>query len=337
MASIKEIKRSNGKIRWRVYFEKEGVITQKNFNSFEEACYYFYLIEKKRLQKITTTQFFKIKTYTVLKLIYFYLGAQWEKVTLRKLSESTFRRVERDLCSINEKLLLTPVGEVSEIKVRNSIRTGCFVWLRAAFELLKCHEIFIRNPCPKPLKRKNNKPIPPSHADVQRLFYATEDCYIKMFLFLCAVCGLRTGEALGLKREDIKGDSLHIRRHLTPIGIIEGTKRGGNREITVPVEFFTLLSTLNPKSNFIIHGKNINQPVNYQSFRTHKTRPLYVSLGLDFSNHALRHFAAANWLEEGRNIKEIQLLLGHAHEAETLRHYGHLLNKPNAVKTRFQI
>ncbi|ENN8378636.1 site-specific integrase (plasmid) [Providencia rettgeri] len=337
MANLKKIIGKKGGVTYRVTFYDDRVLRQKSYKEFELACYQFYLAESHSLSSVEVAKFFKSYNFTVQKLIYYYLGFQWDKLSRKQLSESTFYRVQSELDSIDSEFLSMQIGNVSEVTIRKYVRPGCFVWLRAAFSLLIEKGLLKYNPCPKPQKRKRKKPSPPSHFEVQKLFDSTDHPQLKMFLFLCAVLGLRTGEALGLRRDDINGDTIHIKRHLTVRGIVEGTKRGEGRDLIVPPEFFVLLSKLNDKSTYIIHGKSINKPVVLQSFRAHKVRPLYAALGLKYSNHALRHFAAANWLAEGRNIKELQELLGHEDEAETLRNYGHLLGKPKALKNTLKI
>jgi integrase len=43
-----------------------------------------------------------------------------------------------------------------------------------------------------------------------------------------------------------------------------------------------------------------------------------------FSLHALRHAAAALWIEQGLSPKRIQTLMGHASIAQTFDQYGYL-------------
>jgi integrase len=44
-----------------------------------------------------------------------------------------------------------------------------------------------------------------------------------------------------------------------------------------------------------------------------------------FSLHALRHAAAALWIEQGLGAKRIQSLMGHASIQQTFDRYGYLL------------
>lgn len=331
MANLKKMTGQKGKTSYRVTYIENGVQKQKTNSAFEDACRQFYLVESHALSSIKAADFFKSYKFTVQKLIYYYLGYQWDKVKRGVIVDATYYKAESCLMAAHESLLLTTVGNVSELQIRDNISESAFVWLRAAFDLLNEKGLLRHNPCPKPKRRKRKPVIIPTLEEVNQLFNATSEPPIRLFFFLCAVCGLRTGEALGLKWSDIVGNRLCIQRHLTPRGIADGTKRGDGRILPVPPEFFTLLAPLSRESTYLIQGKTLSQPVNYQTFRAHKTKPLYDKLGLTYSNHALRHFAAATWLKEGRSLKEIQILLGHSTELETLTSYGHLLGEPSSL------
>lgn len=338
MASIREVKNRSGKIRWRVYTQLTGSKGHSEYRTYEEACHQLYLAESHKLQNTTPQQFFALQDFTLQKAVYFYLGSQWEKVTSKKLAEATFRKAASELASVDAELLRLRTGKVTEILIRQYARPGCFIWLRAVLSLLVDLSLIKNNPSPKPKKRARKLILIPLQRDVQRLFCATDDPCIRMFIFLCSSCGLRTSEALALKRADIYGNRIIVRRHLTPGGVVEGTKRNAGREIKVPPEFFALLSTLDTRAEFLIYDeKKLNAPVRLQSFRAHRMRPLYVGLGLTFSNHALRHFAAANWINEGRDLITVQRLLGHKDIAITMAYYGHLINEPETVKSYVMI
>jgi integrase len=338
MASIREIKNRSGKTRWRVYAQLKGSKGHSEHRTYEEACHRLYLAESHKLQNTTPQQFFSLQDFTLQKAVHFYLGSQWEKVTSKKLAEETFRKAASELSAADVDLLSMRAGKVTEILIRQYARPGCFIWLRAVFALLADLNLIKNNPAPRPQKRTRKLILIPLQEEVQRLFCATDDPCIRMFVFLCSSCGLRTSEALALKRDDIYGNRIIVRRHLTPGGVVEGTKRNPGREIRVPSEFFTLLSMLDERAEYLIYDdKKLNAPVKLQSFRAHRMRPLYVSLGLSFSNHALRHFAAANWIGEGRDLITVQRLLGHKDIAVTMAYYGHLINEPETVKSYVRI
>lgn len=337
MANLKVIKGKKGGITYRVLFSDNGACYQKSYKSLEEACYQFYLCESQVFAQLKTVELVRLQNITIQKLAYYYLGYQWDKYSRGVIGSETYYRIQSTLTTIDEALLATSIIDVSEMMIRSKMNESGFVWLRAAFNLLIDKGLLRYNPCPKPKKRKRKSVVIPTLNEVNQLFNSTSDPALRLFFFLCAVCGLRTGEALGLKWTDIVGDTLCVQRHLTARGIVEGTKRGQGREIQVPPEFFTLLTPLNRDSTYLFQGKYLTSHVKYQSFRAHKAKPLFDKLQLNYSNHALRHFAAATWLKEGRNLKEIQVLLGHSTELETLTSYGHLLNKPKELTSVLKV
>lgn len=338
MASIKEFTNKQGKRRWRVHYVENGTTRHPEFRTFEEACHRLYLEEMHRLHNLTPTKFLFLTDFTVKKVIWLYLGGQWAKVLGKTLAQSTYRKAERELLSIPDEFAAYRVSNVSKTLVVRFVREKTFIWLRAAFRLLVDEGVIMFNPCPRPVKRGKIKVTPPPLDEVQRIFDVAGTPPLKMFVFLCAVCGLRTGEALAVKWEDIHDDCLLVRNHLTADGMLEGTKRNAGRSLPLPREFFDLASKLDKASKYLVYlPTKSNVQVNEQSFRTHQTIPMYRMAGVKYSNHALRHFAAANWIAEGRNVKELQVLLGHDDVMTTLRVYGHLFDAPKQINSPVKI
>lgn len=338
MASIAIFTSRQGKKRYRVHCLINGTTRRKDYRTLEEACHQLYLTEAHKLKACTPVEFLALRDFTVQKVLYFYLGYQWAKVRNGELAEGTFRQCASDFAQVGEGLRATRVGKISALLMEDGVPVRCRRQVRAAFNLLKTEfKLLINNPCPKPVRKERKPPVIPSSGDVKRLYEATDDPCIRMFIFLCATCGLRTSEALALRRDDLSERKLTIRRHLTQQGITPGLKRGDWREVKVNNDFFLLNARLDPEAEFFISGSRRDKPVNLQSFRSKKMRPLYQSLGFRFSNHALRHFAAANWIAEGRDLMTVKKLLGHKDIGTTLTYYGHLIGEPEEVKSHFQI
>lgn len=338
MASIVEFVNKQGRKRWRVHALVDGTMRHPEYRRFEDACLRLYQEEAHRFQDVTPESFIRMRDFTVQKAIYFWLGHQWEAVLNGRLSESSWRCAEREIGKIGSELMSERVVRVSAAKIKKCAGDRAQVWLRAVFNFLQRTKVLAFNPCPELPRRVRKKAVPPQAAEIQRVFDLAEKAQEKMFVYLCAVLGLRTGEALALKREDVHGDSVFVRRHLTSNGISEGTKRNEGRVIKVPSEFFSMLHSLDEKAEYLVYSdREPSKPVALQSFRAHRMNALYKRAGVTFSNHTLRHFAAANWLAEGRTIKELQQLLGHTDEMTTLRIYGHLINAPRAVKNTLRV
>ncbi len=120
--------------------------------------------------------------------------------------------------------------------------------------------------------------------------------------------GLRVSEALALRPRDVD-----LRQHM--IRVVKGK---GDKDRVVPIDL-----ALEP----YLHAWKAVRPVGPRFFLSLRGTPLLTSqvrrsvkryarkagLEVDVHPHLLRHTAASSWLtERGLNIREVQLLLGHA-------------------------
>lgn len=297
-----------------------------------------FVAEEKRLSGITVNTFLTMRDFTVRKAIRFYLGWQWQKVMEKRLTETTFRAIEYQLSTVPVEIGECHMTDVSRMDIENNVGKYAWVWLRAAFGWFHGKGIISINPCPKPHRREKKQVIIPTRKEVQRLFNLANRPQEKMFIFLCSVCGLRTCEALALRRADVSEGEIHIRQHLTNTGIKSGSKWSAGRSLVVPELMRLLLKEHDSRFEYLVHdGRNFLRPVSLQSYRAHRMKPLYESAGVSFSNHALRHFAAATWIANGLDILVVQRLLGHKNVEMTLEYYGHLLREPGEVPCVIEI
>lgn len=338
MASIKEFTNRQGRRRWRVHYVESGTTRHPEYRTFEEACRMLFVVEDKRLSGISANTFLTMRDFTVRKAIWFYLGWQWQKVMEKRLTETTFRTIEYQLSTVPDEIGDRHMTDVSRMDIEKSVGKYAWVWLRAAFRWFHRRGIISMNPCPKPHRREKKQVIIPTRKEVQRLFNLAERQQEKMFIFLCSVCGLRTCEVLALRRSDVAEGKIYIRQHLTNTGIKPGTKRSSGRSLVVPEAMWSLLEEHDDRFAYLIHdNRNFKRPVSLQSYRSHRMKPLYERAGVSFSNHALRHFAAATWIANGLDILVVQRLLGHRNVEMTLEYYGHLLREPGEVPCVLEI
>lgn len=315
------------------------MIGNKKFLSLPQACHALYLDEDEKLSFSTSDIFARRHDFTVQKVFHFYTGYQYGNLLSGRIKQPTLDKVVSQLNAVSPELLKQRVNQVSQKAIRKWMPEHGFLYARAAFRLLQQKGVLSLNPVPNPKKQARKPPVIPHQRDIQRLF-ELGDPVVKMFIYLCAVCGLRTSEALALKHSDIYGSRIMVNKHLTHKGLSNGHKSGLWRDIEVSPEFFVLLDRLDPAAPFLIynsHKKDHSGHVAMGSFRRSRLKPLYAQLSLPYSNHALRHFAAATWLGEGRSIVEVKELLGHKNITTTLRDYGHLLVKKGAVKCTIRL
>jgi integrase/recombinase XerD len=144
-------------------------------------------------------------------------------------------------------------------------------------------------------------------------------------------CGLRIGEALGLRHEDIGA-----RRGV----IIVRQRRNANRaraktwsrEVPADAGLIRLYSdylheeygALDCDYVFVnLWGPPLGQPMSYASV-DRLIRRLRVRTGIEFTPHQFRHSYATDLLRRGVAVEVVQHLLGHASISTTVDTYSHL-------------
>jgi integrase/recombinase XerD len=144
--------------------------------------------------------------------------------------------------------------------------------------------------------------------------------------------GMRIGEALGLRHEDLAA----AEREVTIVPRVNDngvrSKSGRARTISVSADLLRLYADylheeygdLDSDYVFVnLWGSPIGQALSYRSIYDLVLR-LRQRTGLDFDPHWLRHTAATRMLRDGVPIEIVSTLLGHASVTTTLDIYGHL-------------
>jgi integrase/recombinase XerD len=155
----------------------------------------------------------------------------------------------------------------------------------------------------------------------------------RLLVAILAESGIRIGEALGLRREDmhllasnttlgcaIRGPRLHVRRRANPNGSL--AKSRFPRSIPVTAELVDLYAdyqfersetTESDSSDFVF--VNLYKPPLGEPLRYHNAKKLFErtsgTVGFSVSPHMFRHSAATRWLEAGTPRDVVQALLGH--------------------------
>lgn len=174
-----------------------------------------------------------------------------------------------------------------------------------------------------PRPRKDRKlPVVISQEEMKPIFEAIDNMKHRIILMLTYSAGLRVGEVVKLKPEDIDGNRrlIHIR----------GAK-GKKDRYTILSE--TILEGLReywklykPKT-WLFEGQYEGKPINIRSVQKVFERAVTkANIRKDVSVHSLRHAFATHLLESGVDLRYIQELLGHS-SSKTTEIYTHVSKK----------
>jgi len=153
---------------------------------------------------------------------------------------------------------------------------------------------------------------------------------------LGAGCGLRLGEALGLKVNRVRflERELDVAEQLTlvpgsPPKLGPPKTRGSIR--TVPMADVVSgalaehLAAFPAEHGDLVFRSRTGGPIWPNTFNGSVWRPLTQRAGLPGVRfHDLRHFTASALIRYGESVKTVAAILGHSDETETLRTYSHL-------------
>jgi len=181
------------------------------------------------------------------------------------------------------------------------------------------------------LRRERRAPRELTHAEMNSLIDGCDRLRDRFLLSLLAGTGLRVGEALGLRHEDIDARrcEISVRQRLNSNGARAKT---WSREVPVDAGLIRLYSDylhdeygpLDSDYVFVnLWGEPVGEPMTYASvYRL--VRRLRASTGIEFSPHLFRHSYATNLLRLNVAPEVVQTLLGHASISTTIDTYSHL-------------
>jgi integrase len=196
---------------------------------------------------------------------------------------------------------------------------------------------------PPQVRREETRPLTPEQ--VRTLFGAAKGDRLEALYVLAVTTGLRQGELLGLKWDDVdmEAGTLQVRRTLTTAKggpVLSAPKTKGSRR-TVKLSQ-TALEALTShlerqleeidrvgslwRENGLIFASEVGEPLDRRDLTTHRFKPLLRRAGLpQIRFHDLRHTCATLLLSKNVNPKVVSEILGHATIAITLDTYSHVL------------
>ncbi len=283
----------------------------------------------------------------------------WISIKKKTVRDNTVRnyteRYERNIKKVIGTKLVSQVKPIHCQKIftdmaEEGYKTGTLYQTRITLynllEFAKENDVIITNPCKRSVKSNIGKPSEKKEAltiENQKKFLegAKGHSYENQYRFALQT-GLRTGELVGLKWDDIdlKKGLLKVQRSLEyrhSVGVWkEGPpkSKAGYRTIPLTDEAIRILKCQKEKNS---HIKVISIEWKDQVFLSRKGEPVKNSTydselfricdkaGIKrFSMHVLRHTFATRCIEGGMIPKTLQQIMGHANIMITMNRYVHI-------------
>jgi integrase len=197
---------------------------------------------------------------------------------------------------------------------------------------------------PPQVRRKEIRPLTPEQVKV--LLDAASGDRLEALYTLAVHTGLRQGELLGLKWEDVdlESGSLHVKRTLTTARggprLAAPKTKGSRRRVSLTKGAVDALRAhlarqreeidrAGPlwQENGLVFASVTSRPLDRHDLTTRQFKPLFERAGLPRKTrfHDLRHTCATLLLTKNVNPKVVSEMLGHSNIAITLDTYSHVL------------
>src|SRR5215210_3142266 len=191
-----------------------------------------------------------------------------------------------------------------------------------------------------------NEPETLTLEEVKRFLKAANDDRLEALYVIAVTCGLRQGELLGLRWEDVdlEAGKLMVRRQMQRSRdgsgkIYLSTKNKKNRVIRLCNDAIKSLKAHKERQveqiasanghwrdPEVVFASTIGTPLDPSNIVDRNFKPLLKRAGLpDIRFHDLRHACATLLLSEGVPVKVVQEILGHSSVSVTMDVYSHVL------------
>ena len=167
---------------------------------------------------------------------------------------------------------------------------------------------------------------------IGQLIAKTPDLY-RVLLAVSVLTGIRQGEALGLRWDDVdvRAGMLRVRLQLDRKGVLVQPKtKAAKRDVPIPPSLGRMLSahrlasSYSTGSDFVFASKG-GGPMHHRNIvRRGLEKALAATELPHLSWHDLRHVAASALIAEGASVAYLSRLLGHASPSITLSTYAHV-------------
>jgi integrase/recombinase XerD len=263
-----------------------------------------------------------------------YLRHKWRLNHKRSTLQGSFTAVrlflelygksgKRDLKEIERADLEAFIEHVQDAGLKiSTVRTkqACLI---AFLHFLIEQDVISGSVLKRPIKLKLPEVLPRAMnpTDVQKLLSVIKDIRDRALILLLLRTGMRIGEALGLRVNDL--DMRDRKVHL-----FQGEKNSMGRVVYLSDDVLCALKLWlrqrDPNKEFVFSGRD-NQPICYSTGRSRFVRYIQKA-GLEpkgYTVHCLRHTFASELLNAGMRLECLQQLMGHQ-DIEVTRRYARL-------------
>jgi integrase len=216
-----------------------------------------------------------------------------------------------------------------------------------AIMLLVCRHAFesgviMQNPALglRNIKLQSSPTSPLTLSEVKRLLSTFEGTPLNARLHIALICGLRQGEALGLRWSDIDFENqvIHVTQQLQKINrvyVSVGLKTSRSRRDVMltdqTIKALQVLKNSTGDHNGLVFTSRDGQPLSTHVDYGNWKRALKLCGIPSKRLHDARHTAATLMYSQGIGIETISRALGHSNSAITSRLYVHSAEKPLRV------
>ena len=183
----------------------------------------------------------------------------------------------------------------------------------------------------KPPKQQRTEKNVLTADEVRRLLDAVRGDRFECAFVLGTTCGLRIGEVLALRFEDIDWDrgTIRIERTLHNGECTAPKTHSSRRTLTLPqraLEALVRLSEVNGTSGYLF-ATSSGKPVDVSNFYKWSWRPALrrADLPETLTPHQLRHGTASLLLNQNVPVPMVSRYLGHANPGITMKIYAHMI------------
>jgi len=328
-------------------FEVSRKIKTGKFN-YEE--YFPNSIHKELFTTVSELSTINFKTYVIT----------WLEYKSKNISHSTLKSYN----SILKRTLIPFFGDFKIVDIRpNLVRryiSGLSESPKTIRNLKYClsailtdaviDEIIERNPCKdiQTPRVKSNKLDIFSIDDVEAILKWMEHKHPEIVVFFAIgfFTGMRTGEIMGLKWDDIdfKNNIISVSRTMTEGKEKDSTKTDQDRNIIIIPALERYLNAQKKytfmQDSFVILNRNKRPFKKYNTITQFYWKPCLKLLGIKYRRqYEMRHTFASLSIEAGMKLNVIRDILGHSDLSMLVKKYGNAISNPvndtSKIKTLF--